>query len=499
MRVLVFGARGWIGQNFCNNTIHEIICATTRPNIFEECKEEIQRINPDTVISIIGRTYGPTNKTIDYLEETGRLYENMRDNYIAPIRLASICEQLNIHFIYFGTGCIYNYSDTKNIFSEDDQPNYFGSSYSIIKGYTDTEIRRFTNSLNLRIRLPITSEINDRNLIDKLISYNNIFSINNSMTVLDDIWPIIDNMINEKVTGTFNIVNPGTVNHNDILEMYRDILNNKHTWTVLPIEQQKSSRCNNELSTNKIEQYCIQHNIEFPPLNVSIQKCLMKRKPDVFIITSVINCGTNPWSYIGTRSLFSTEDRFKQTLETISSIRKYAPSNSKILLIEGSTISEIYKEQIKQVVDIFYDVSQLDETKTNCLISNAKALGDSYLLFKAIEYIKENISNCKNIFKISGRYKLNENFNRKNISDTLPTFAGSINVHNYITWLFSVPYSLINEFSIHLQYTINTAKKNSWVHLESFLPMLFPNRHIIPIIGGEGIIAVDSSFNIYKS
>ncbi len=61
MRVLVFGARGWIGQNFCNNTIHEIICATTRPNIFEECKEEIQRINPDTVISIIGRTYGPTN------------------------------------------------------------------------------------------------------------------------------------------------------------------------------------------------------------------------------------------------------------------------------------------------------------------------------------------------------------------------------------------------------------------------------------------------------
>ena len=36
MRVLVFGSRGWIGQQFINNTSHHIIEATTRPENYQE-------------------------------------------------------------------------------------------------------------------------------------------------------------------------------------------------------------------------------------------------------------------------------------------------------------------------------------------------------------------------------------------------------------------------------------------------------------------------------
>ena len=37
------------------------------------------------------------------------------------------------------------------------------------------------------------------------------------MTVLDDIFPIIYDMIYKKTTGKFNMTNPGLISHNDIL------------------------------------------------------------------------------------------------------------------------------------------------------------------------------------------------------------------------------------------------------------------------------------------
>lgn len=281
MKVLVFGAKGWIGQQFINNTTHEVIVASTRPENFVECRAEIRSVRPDSVCSFIGRTYGPTNPTIDYLEEPGRLYENMRDNFEAPVHLAEICDELKIHYVYIGTGCIYTYTDDKKTFSEDDAPNFFGSSYSIIKGFTDKEIRRFSTSLQLRIRMPITSNCSSRNLLDKLINYKNVCSIPNSMTVLDDMWPIMDRMIMKGITGVYNMVNPGVVEHKWILEQYKSIINPKHTWVDVSYEEQvkniKSQRSNTELTTVKLVDFCKENSIPLKNIQDAIHDCFVNR------------------------------------------------------------------------------------------------------------------------------------------------------------------------------------------------------------------------------
>ena len=45
-------------------------------------------------------------------------------------------------------------------------PNFFGSSYSVVKGFTDRLMKLYDeNVLNLRIRMPITGEQNSRNFI----------------------------------------------------------------------------------------------------------------------------------------------------------------------------------------------------------------------------------------------------------------------------------------------------------------------------------------------
>ena len=274
MKVLVFGV-GWIGQQFILNTKHTIIIANTRPENFDEAFEEIQEIHPDCVISFLGRTHGIIDgkriASIDYLET--KLHENMRDNFYAPFNLATICDKLGIHFVYLGTGCIY----TGGKFTEDDKPNFFGSGYSIVKGYTDQVLRNF-NILQLRIRMPISKLPSERNFIDKLVSYPNICSIPNSMTVLDDMWPIIDKMISMKECGVYNLTNPGIIDHNWILHEYKKY-NPEHTWNLISYEEQniKCRRSNNEMDTAKLELFCEDYELELLSIKDSIIRCFQRR------------------------------------------------------------------------------------------------------------------------------------------------------------------------------------------------------------------------------
>ena len=109
MKVLVFGGNGWIGQQFIDNTTHDVVIAATRPENKVECYEEIKSVAPDTVISFIGRTYGNDEHgtripSIDYLELPGKLQENMRDNLFAiiPIQTRKRYLQKRMHPTFLG-------------------------------------------------------------------------------------------------------------------------------------------------------------------------------------------------------------------------------------------------------------------------------------------------------------------------------------------------------------------------------------------------------------
>jgi len=281
MKLLIFGSRGWIGRQFCeyldnNNILY--IESDSRADNEKDVEKEINEYKPTNLISFIGRTYGGTFNTIDYLEQPGKLVENIRDNLYAPIILSILCERYNIHYTYMGTGCIFEYdgdaSDEKK--REDDVPNFFGSSYSIVKGYTDRLQHMYSNNtLNLRIRMPIVNYDHDRNFITKITKYEYVCSVANSMTVLPDMFPVIADMIKKNVVGTFNLCNKGAITHNEILELYKTHVDNNFTWKNFSIEEQNkvllSKRSNIELSTEKL--YELYPNI--PDIRTSIENCMI--------------------------------------------------------------------------------------------------------------------------------------------------------------------------------------------------------------------------------
>jgi len=272
MKFIIYGSKGWIGSQFINilhqNSYHyDYSIGKSRVDDFEAVKKELEIIKPTHIISFVGRTHGKIGTkiypTIDYLEQPGKLRENIRDNLYSSLCLAILCKEKNIHLTYIGTGCIFKFDakhpfgEVKNGFTENSTPNFFGSEYSIVKGFTDRIMKLFPKTvLNLRIRMPITDKPNPRNLITKLINYEKICSIPNSMSILPELLPIALKLIERCITGTFNLTNPGLISHNEILELYKEIVDPKFTWKNFSLEEQSkilaADRSNNYLDTKKL-------------------------------------------------------------------------------------------------------------------------------------------------------------------------------------------------------------------------------------------------------
>ena len=262
---LLYGSKGWIGGQVMDILTNQNIPhteGTSRCDDVNALMKEIDSINPTHIISTIGRTHGNGINTIDCLEDKDMLKINIGDNLFSPLTLAHLCKERNIHFTYLGTGCIFNKDEKTDAYKykEEDDPDFFGSSYSVVKGYTDRMMRLMydDSTLNIRIRMPIVNDLTcNRNFVTKILSYPKICSIPNSMTYLPELLPIMVDMAIKKKTGTINLTNPGVISHNEILEMYKEKVDPTKTWENMTIEEQngllKSKRSNNWLDTTRLE------------------------------------------------------------------------------------------------------------------------------------------------------------------------------------------------------------------------------------------------------
>ena len=269
-KILLFGGRGWIGGQI-TDVLREHNVPFEEPQIrvddYDELLSELKRVQPTHVVSTIGRTSGYLTQengdkvlipNIDYLEYPGKLVDNVHDNLYGPLLLAKATKELGMHYTYMGTGCIFEYDsqDPDYKFTEQDKPNFFGSSYSIVKGFTDSLMKTYDNVLNVRIRMHITYKPHPKDFITKISEFSKICSIPNSMSVLDDLLPVMVEALLRNETGTLNLVNPGVISHNEILTLYKQLVKPDHEWETVPfskLKHLKSSRSNNWLNTDKLE------------------------------------------------------------------------------------------------------------------------------------------------------------------------------------------------------------------------------------------------------
>jgi 3,5-epimerase/4-reductase len=96
MIALLWGGGGWIGGQFKEVLAKRgwtVVEAKSRADNRAAVKAEVEAVKPTHIVSLIGRTHGPGYTTIDYLEQKGKLVENMKDNLYAPLVLAGVAKE----------------------------------------------------------------------------------------------------------------------------------------------------------------------------------------------------------------------------------------------------------------------------------------------------------------------------------------------------------------------------------------------------------------------
>lgn len=259
-KFLIFGGNsGWIGQQLVRmlkQQGHTAICATSRLENREKVIAEIEHHNPDFIINAAGITGRPN---VDWCEDHKE--ETIRANVLGILNLVDITGMKGIHLTNISTGCIYKYDEKHPLgsgigFTEKDEPNFAGSFYSHTKIIIEKLINNYPHVLHLRLRMPIADDLTQRAFVGKIINHKKLINIPNSMAVMHDLLPLIIDMTQKKYTGIYNFVNPGTISHHEVIELYKKYIDPEHRYESFSVEEQdrilKAPRSNCELDATKL-------------------------------------------------------------------------------------------------------------------------------------------------------------------------------------------------------------------------------------------------------
>lgn len=260
-RVLIFGGKtGWIGGLMADLIKKEegveLFLAESRIENRADVEKELDTVKPSHVLMSAGITGRPN---IDWCED--HKAETIRTNVIGTLNIADLCNTKGIHCTVYATGCIFKYDDAHALgsgvgFKEEDAPNFAESFYSETKGYMEQMLKCYPTCLILRVRMPISDDLFHRNFITKIVKYERVVNIPNSMTVLHEMLPASLAMAKAGLTGVYNFTNPGVISHNEVLDLYTKYIDNEYWYTNFSVEDQakilKAGRSNNELDTTKL-------------------------------------------------------------------------------------------------------------------------------------------------------------------------------------------------------------------------------------------------------
>lgn len=191
------------------------------------------------------------------------------------------------------------------------------------------------------------------------------------------------------------------------------------------------------------------------------------------------------------------------TLKTIYTIRCKIP-DAAIILIDLTSLPSLWKQTLIQLTEKFVDTSDdptvLNATDT-CL---NKGSAECLQLLEGVKYIEPYI-NATHIFKITGRYFLNDTFVYSTFLTTQFCFMLIPSTSTFFeptpacyTSFYSIPIILVNEFKKMLFNTVNKGI-STMKSIETILPFecdsslvtLIPHLGITGVVGPFGTMMYD--------
>lgn len=151
-------------------------------------------------------------------------------NVVLPGMIRTVCEELDIPWGHVSSGCIYTGYDN---FTEEDSPNFtFAhrncSYYSGTKALGENMLLGASKCYIWRLRIPFDNTYNSRNYLQKLINYDKLINVRNSLSQLDEFVAACLDCFRLNVSyGTYNLTNPGTITTKEVVNLMKEYGNNE--------------------------------------------------------------------------------------------------------------------------------------------------------------------------------------------------------------------------------------------------------------------------------
>ncbi|RJQ34849.1 NAD-dependent epimerase/dehydratase family protein [Candidatus Parcubacteria bacterium] len=257
MKILIIG-KGYLGTRCAESWGDEVILSDKIVKTVEDVEALLAEHQPEAVLNAAGIVGKPN---VDWCE-THQL-ETIEGNTILPITIAQACQNKNVYLLHMGTGCIfYGSSPHGGPWTEDDYGNPV-AVYTRAKYAADLILATLPNVGIARIRMPIDYKSHPANLIDKLARYPKIVDVENSVTIVEDMIAVFHQLLEKKATGIFHVTNPGSIKHQEIIELYEKYVDASHhnEWIseedLVKIGLADKKRSNNIMTSKNLAKYGI--------------------------------------------------------------------------------------------------------------------------------------------------------------------------------------------------------------------------------------------------
>lgn len=229
--ILLFGSTGYIGTEFKKQLelkkIPFTCCPPAKNTTFDDLYSMYQFMDyplVDAVINAAGYTGKPN---VDACENNKE--ETLNGNVLWTQILTDFCMFNKIPLLHVSSGCIYEGNKDGKGFTEEHAPNLrFDlnncSFYSGTKVIAEKIVSTFEKSWICRLRIPFEQFNNKRNYISKLINYDKLLDVENSLSNKHEfVSACISIILNQVDYGIYNVTNTGSIQTRfvtDLLEKY---------------------------------------------------------------------------------------------------------------------------------------------------------------------------------------------------------------------------------------------------------------------------------------
>lgn len=225
----ILGTSGYVGSVFSDhlNNLGVSTYPITRQDYSFSDYSSLAKLITSNQLEFIVNCAGFTGKpNVDACEN--QKSETLLGNAVLPGLISNACSSVGVPWGHVSSGCIFSgRREDGQPFTESDEPNFSFrqppcSFYSGSKALGEEVIAGDSSCYIWRLRIPFDNHNHSRNYLSKLIRYERLLEVENSISHLGHFVRACRECVEKNVPyGIYNVVNGGSITTSDVVEIIK--------------------------------------------------------------------------------------------------------------------------------------------------------------------------------------------------------------------------------------------------------------------------------------